>query len=166
MLALGKAAFVLAILLYFGQRPMRAWFHLVATQKSSELFVLNVLLITLGLAFITEEAGLSLALGAFVAGMLISETEYRYQVEDDIKPFRDVLLGLFFATVGMRLDLALLAEHALWVAGGLILLIGLKAILIAALGRLFGSDAGAAVRSGLDLAQGGEFGFEIGRAHV
>ena len=85
MLALGKAAFVLAILLYFGQRPMRAWFHLVATQKSSELFVLNVLLITLGLAFITEEAGLSLALGAFVAGMLISETEYRYQVEDDIK---------------------------------------------------------------------------------
>ena len=135
MLALGKAAFVLAILLYFGQRPMRAWFHLVATQKSSELFVLNVLLITLGLAFITEEAGLSLALGAFVAGMLISETEYRYQVEDDIKPFRDVLLGLFFATVGMRLDLALLAEHALWVAGGLVLLIGLKAILIAALGR-------------------------------
>jgi len=98
MLALGKAAVVLAILLFFGQRPMRAWFHLVATQKSSELFVLNVLLITLGLAFITEQAGLSLALGAFVAGMLISETEYRYQVEDDIKPFRDVLLGPFFVT--------------------------------------------------------------------
>ena len=161
MLALVKAAVVLAILLYFGQRPMRAWFHLVATQKSSELFVLNVLLITLGLAFITEEAGLSLALGAFVAGMLISETEYRYQVEDDIKPFRDVLLGLFFATVGMRLDLALLAEHALWVAGALVLLIGLKAVLIAGLGRLFGSDAGAAVRTGLDLAQGGEFGFVL-----
>ena len=107
MLALLKAAVVLAILLYYGQRPMRAWFHLVATQKSSELFVLNVLLITLGLAYITELAGLSLALGAFVAGMLISETEYRYQVEDDIKPFRDVLLGLFFVTVGMKLDIAL-----------------------------------------------------------
>ncbi|HEV2009134.1 MAG TPA: cation:proton antiporter, partial [Burkholderiales bacterium] len=90
MLAMLKATVVLAILLYFGQRPMRAWFHLVATQKSSELFVLNVLLITLGLAYITQIAGLSLALGAFVAGMLISETEYRYQVEDDIKPFRDV----------------------------------------------------------------------------
>jgi CPA2 family monovalent cation:H+ antiporter-2 len=86
---------VLAILLYFGQRPMRAWFHLVATQKSSELFIINVLFITLGLGFITQVAGLSLVLGAFIAGMLISETEYRYQVEDVIKPFRDVLLGLF-----------------------------------------------------------------------
>ena len=67
--------------------------------------MLNVLFITLGLAYFTELAGLSLALGAFVAGMLISETEYRYQVEEDIKPFRDVLLGLFFVTIGMKLDL-------------------------------------------------------------
>ena len=161
MLALAKAAVVLSILLYFGQRPMRAWFHLVAKQKSSELFVLNVLLITLGLAFITEQAGLSLALGAFVAGMLISETEYRYQVEDDIKPFRDVLLGLFFVTVGMRLNVALVLEHALWVAAALVLLLALKAALIAALSRLFGSDSGAALRTGLDLAQGGEFGFVL-----
>ena len=161
MLALVKAAVVLSILLYFGQRPMRAWFHLVATQKSSELFVLNVLLITLGLAFITEQAGLSLALGAFVAGMLISETEYRYQVEDDIKPFRDVLLGLFFVTVGMKLDLALVFAHAGWVALALLLLIFLKAALIAALGKLFGSDTSAALRTGLDLAQGGEFGFVL-----
>ena len=73
---------------------MRGWFHLVATRRSHELFVLNVLLITLGLAWVTELAGLSLALGAFLAGMLISETEYRHQVEEDIKPFRDVLLGL------------------------------------------------------------------------
>lgn len=161
MLALAKAAVVLSILLFFGQRPMRAWFHLVATQKSSELFVLNVLLITLGLAFVTELAGLSLALGAFVAGMLISETEYRYQVEDDIKPFRDVLLGLFFVTVGMKLDLALVFAHAGWVVLALLLLIVLKAALIAALGKLFGSDTGAAVRTGLDLAQGGEFGFVL-----
>jgi CPA2 family monovalent cation:H+ antiporter-2 len=160
-LALLKAAVVLAILLHFGQRPMRAWFHLVATQKSSELFVLNVLLITLGLAFVTELAGLSLALGAFVAGMLISETEYRYQVEDDIKPFRDVLLGLFFVTIGMKLDLALVFGHALWVIAALAGLIGLKVALIAALSRLFGSDSGAALRTGLDLAQGGEFGFVL-----
>jgi len=91
--ALLKAAVVLALLLFVGQRLMRGWFHLVARQKSSELFVLNVLLITLGLAYITEIAGLSLALGAFVAGALISETEYRHQVEVDIKPFRDILLG-------------------------------------------------------------------------
>ncbi len=84
---------------------MRMWFHLVARQRSSELFVLNVLLVTLGLGGLTELLGLSLALGAFLAGMLIAETEYRYQVEEDIKPFRDVLLGLFFITVGMVLDL-------------------------------------------------------------
>ena len=84
---------------------MRAWFGVVARRRSNELFVLNVLLVTLRLAFITELAGLSLALGAFLAGMLISETEYRYQVEEDIKPFRDVLLGLFFITIGMMLDL-------------------------------------------------------------
>ena len=161
LLALTKAAIVLSILLFFGQRPMRAWFHLVATQKSSELFVLNVLLITLGLAFITEQAGLSLALGAFVAGMLISETEYRYQVEDDIKPFRDVLLGLFFVTIGMKLDLTLVWQHALWVVGALVFLIVLKVALIAALSRFFVSDSGAALRTGLDLAQGGEFGFVL-----
>ncbi len=101
-----KALVVLVLILFAGQQPMRAWFHLVARQRSSELFMLNVLLITLGLAALTELAGLSLALGAFLAGMLIAETEYRYQVEEDIKPFRDVLLGLFFVTVGMALDLA------------------------------------------------------------
>jgi CPA2 family monovalent cation:H+ antiporter-2 len=161
MLALLKAVVALSILLYFGQRPMRAWFHLVARQKSSELFVLNVLLITLGLAYVTEIAGLSLALGAFVAGMLISETEYRYQVEADIKPFRDVLLGLFFVTVGMKLDVPLVFENARWVALALLALIVLKALLIAGLSRWFGSDAGAALRTGLDLAQGGEFGFVL-----
>ena len=160
-LALFKAAVVLSILLYFGQRPMRAWFHLVAKQQSSELFVLNVLLITLGLAYVTEFAGLSLALGAFVAGMLISETEFRYQVEADIKPFRDVLLGLFFVTVGMKLDMLLVLGNLQWVVLALLALIVLKALLIGGLSRLFGSDTGAAARTGLDLAQGGEFGFVL-----
>ena len=95
---------MLAVVLFVGQRLMRPLFHLVAKQKSSELFVLFVLLVTLGLAWVTELAGLSLALGAFLAGMLISETEYRYQVDDYIKPFRDVLLGFFFVTIGMLLD--------------------------------------------------------------
>ena len=156
-----KAAVVLAILLFFGQRPMRAWFHLVAKQKSSELFVLNVLLITLGLAYVTEFAGLSLALGAFIAGMLISETEYRYQVEDDIKPFRDVLLGLFFVTIGMKLNILLVYENLVSVIAILLMLISLKTLLITGLSRLFGSNTGAALRTGVDLAQGGEFGFVL-----
>src|SRR5262245_41242059 len=130
-----KAALVLALLLFFGQRVMRGWFHLVARKKSSELFVLNVLLITLGIAYITELAGLSLALGAFVAGALISETEYRHQVEVDIKPFRDILLGLFFVTIGMLLDLRVVFEHGLWVALLLVLLIVLKALIIFGLSR-------------------------------
>ena len=111
-----KACVALAVILFLGQAPMRAWFHLVARQRSSELFVLNVLLVTLGLGALTESLGLSLALGAFLAGMLIAETEYRYQVEEDIKPFRDVLLGLFFITVGMALDPSVVFANLGWVA--------------------------------------------------
>jgi K+:H+ antiporter len=160
-IAILKAAAVLALILFFGQRLMRPWFHLVARQKSSELFVLNVLLITLGLAWFTELAGLSLALGAFLAGMLISETEYRYQVEDDIKPFRDILLGLFFITIGMLLDMQVVIENFVWVAVILLALIGLKVFLIAGLSRLFGSDSRVATRTALNLAHGGEFGFVL-----
>jgi CPA2 family monovalent cation:H+ antiporter-2 len=103
-----------------GGRPavMRWWLTLVARRKSEELFVLNLLLVTLGLAWLTELAGLSLALGAFIAGMLISETEYKHQVETDIRPFHDVLLGLFFITIGMLLDWRLVFER--W---GLVLLL-------------------------------------------
>ena len=101
-----KAVFVLALLLSFGQVLLRRWFQIVVQRRSHELFMLNLLLITLGAAWVTEVAGLSLALGAFIAGMLISETEYRLQVEEDIKPFRDVLLGLFFISVGMKIGRA------------------------------------------------------------
>ena len=158
--ALLKAAVVLAVLLFLGQRLMRGWFHLVARQKSSELFVLNVLLITLGTAFITEMAGLSLALGAFVAGVLISETEYRYQVEEDIKPFRDVLLGLFFVTIGMLLDVRVVVESG-WPSALLITLVLLKTLLIFGLTLLFGNNSGVALRTGLALGSCGEFGFVL-----
>jgi CPA2 family monovalent cation:H+ antiporter-2 len=160
-IALLKAALVLAALLIFGQRLLRPWFHLVAMQKSSELFMLNVLLFTLGLAYITELAGLSLALGAFIAGMLISETEYRYQVEEDIKPFRDVLLGLFFVTIGMLLDLGSVIAGFGWVLLTLLILLPFKAAVVALLARWFAGDWGAAIRSGLGLAQAGEFGFVL-----
>jgi CPA2 family monovalent cation:H+ antiporter-2 len=160
-LAAGKIALVLALMLYLGQRLMRPWFNLVARQKSSELFVLNVLLITLGLAYLTEIAGLSLALGAFVAGTLISETEYRYQVEVDIKPFRDVLLGLFFVTIGMLLDLRVVVEQAPLVFVLLAVLLVLKALLIFGLSLAFGADSAVALRTGLALATCGEFGFVL-----
>jgi CPA2 family monovalent cation:H+ antiporter-2 len=159
--ALLKAALVLAALLIFGQRLLRPWFHLVARQKSSELFMLNVLLFTLGLAYFTELAGLSLALGAFVAGILISETEYRFQVEEDIKPFRDVLLGLFFVTIGMLLDLRSVITGFGWVLLILLILLPFKAAVVALLARLFADDWGAPIRSGLGLAQAGEFGFVL-----
>jgi CPA2 family monovalent cation:H+ antiporter-2 len=155
--ALVKAAIALAIILYVGQRPMRAWFHIVARQRSSELFVLNVLLVTLGMAALTELAGLSLALGAFLAGMLISETEFRYQVEEDIKPFRDVLLGLFFITIGMMLDVRDAGLHAFAFIALLIVPVAAKLLLIIGLARLFGAPLATALRTGFYLAQAGEF---------
>jgi CPA2 family monovalent cation:H+ antiporter-2 len=160
-LATAKAVALLVLVLFFGQRVMRTWFFHVARQKSAELFMLNVLLITLGLAWMTEIVGLSLALGAFLAGMLISETEYRYHVEEDIKPFRDVLLGLFFVTVGMFLDvgqiiLSLPAVLAMLAA----LLVG-KFLIAGAASRLLGSPQGTAARTGLWLCAGGEFGFVL-----
>jgi len=160
-LALAKGTAVLAVLILVGPRVMRAWFGVVARRRSTELFVLNVLLITLGLAFVTGIAGLSLALGAFLAGMLISETEYRFQVEEDIKPFRDVLLGLFFITVGAMLDLGVVAGAPLLVLLLLAALMGGKLALIGLLARVFGAPPGTALRVALALAQGGEFGFVL-----
>jgi monovalent cation:H+ antiporter-2, CPA2 family len=156
-----KAAALLALLLVGGQKAMRWWLTIVARRKSEELFVLNLLLVTLGLAWLTELAGLSLALGAFLAGMLIAETEYKHQVETDIRPFHDVLLGLFFITIGMKLDWRPVLDQ--W---WLVLLLTAapvmaKFVLVAALARLFGAAPGVALRTGLYLAQAGEFGFVL-----
>jgi len=164
-LALGLAAVkitvALALLLWLGQRLMSAWLDLVARRRSQELFMLNLLLITLGAAALTEALGLSMALGAFIAGMLIAETPYRHQVEEDIKPFRDVLLGLFFITTGMLLDPMILWHHPIAVLALFLVPIGLKLILITGLSRLFGASPGVAMRTGLGLAQAGEFGFVL-----
>ncbi|TSE28463.1 Glutathione-regulated potassium-efflux system protein KefC [Tepidimonas thermarum] len=161
LLALAKAAGLLTLLLTGGQRVMRWWLTLVARRKSQELFVLNLLLVTLGLAWLTEHAGLSLALGAFVAGMLIAETEYKHQVESDIRPFHDVLLGLFFISIGMMLDWRLVLER--WPL--VLLLLGLslafKVLLITAVTRAFGAPPGVSLRVGLYLMQAGEFGLVL-----
>lgn len=160
-LAALKIIIVLFVLLNLGQRLMRPWFNLVARQHSSELFMLNLLLVSLGIAALTEHAGLSLALGAFLAGMLIAETDFRYQVEDDIRPFRDLLLGLFFVTVGMTLNFRVLLTQWWLVLLLVFFLVPIKAALIAGLAKLFGTTAGGAWRTGFALGQGGEFAFVI-----
>ncbi|QRM20616.1 potassium transporter [Dechloromonas sp. TW-R-39-2] len=159
--ALLKAIVVLAVILVFGQQLMRKWFHFVARAKSSEVFVLNVLLITLGLAYVTELAGLSLALGAFVAGMLISETEFRLQVEEDIKSFRDVLMGLFFVTIGVKLDLSILLGLWWQILLALAALLIVKSLMVGVLSWRLGASPGNAIRSALWLCAGGEFGFVL-----
>ncbi len=156
-----KALIVLFLLFFIGQKLVRKWFHVVVKRRTQELFMLNLLFVTLGAAWITKEAGLSLELGAFVAGMLISVTEFKHQVEEDIKPVRDVLLGLFFITVGMKLDLILVLRQwwvVLAILAGMVLL---KFCIIAAIGKLFGANDGTSMRAGLALAQGGEFGFVL-----
>jgi CPA2 family monovalent cation:H+ antiporter-2 len=159
--ALAKAGLLLTLLLVGGQRLLRPWLHLVAKRRSHELFMLNLLLLTLGLAWLTEQAGLSLALGSFIAGMLIAETEYRHQVEEDIKPFREVLLGLFFVSIGMLLNVRVVIESFGWVLLALLGPTTFKFLLIYALARLFGASAGTAIRTGLPLATAGEFGFVL-----
>ena len=156
-----KAAVLLTVLLVGGQRVMRWWLTIIARLKSEELFMLNLLLVTLALAWLTEHAGLSLALGAFVAGMLIAETEYKHQVETDIRPFHDVLLGLFFITIGMKLD-----AEAVWRYWPLVLAMTIapvlfKFVLVTVLAHAFGAAPGVALRTGLYLAQAGEFGFVL-----
>jgi CPA2 family monovalent cation:H+ antiporter-2 len=160
-LALVKAVVAMSLILFFGQRLMRKWFHFVARARSSEIFVLNVLLITLALAYVTELAGLSLALGAFMAGMLISETEYRLQVEEDIKPFRDMLMGLFFVTIGTNLDMPILLQNWWAVFCALAGLLVIKGLIVGLIARRLGASPGNAIRDALWLCAGGEFGFVL-----
>ena len=156
-----KIAVLLSILFWLGKPIINFWFGLVAQQKSRELFVLNVLMVTMFFAYLTHLAGLSYALGAFLAGMLISETRYRYQVESDIASFRDILLGLFFISVGMMLNLNIFIEY-IWII--ITIFIGyslFKATLIALLTKVFKYELGVGIRTGIILGQAGEFSFVI-----
>ncbi len=160
-LSIIKAAVLLGLLFRFGKAILNSWFGLVARQRSRELFVMNVLMVTLLLAFATNIAGLSFALGAFIAGMLISETRYRYQVESDIAPFRDILLGLFFISVGMLLNVGYLFQHVGLVLALLVGFVLFKLVVVAFLTRFFGFETGVGIRTGIILAQAGEFSFVI-----
>lgn len=159
--ALIKAAVVFTVIMAIGHWALRPLFHEIARARSAELFTLTVLLVSLAAAWLTHEAGLSLALGAFLAGMMLGETEYRHQIEADIRPFQDVLLGLFFITVGMRVDLLSLLPQLQWVFLVAAALIVVKAAIILLLVRQTKQSSATAFRSGLLLAQGGEFGFVL-----
>jgi monovalent cation:H+ antiporter-2, CPA2 family len=160
-IALVQAIGVLTLLIWIGQTWMRRLYDAVARTRSEELFVLATLWIVIGLAYVTGMAGLSLALGAFVGGMLISETIYRHQVEADIRPFRDILLGLFFITVGMRLDIGFVFEHLHRLAMAVLLLVASKGLIVFVIARLARSTFDVALRTAAQLAQAGEFGLVL-----
>ena len=160
-LAMFKATVLVVLLLWGGQKLMRWWLQTIDKRKSDELFMLNILLMTLGLAWLTEHAGLSMAMGAFLAGMLIAETDYKHRIENDIRPFHDVLLGLFFITIGMKLDWQVLYQQWTWVLVLTVVPIAIKALLVAVLAHRFGAPTGVAARTGIYLAQAGEFGFVL-----
>ncbi|MDI1363079.1 monovalent cation:proton antiporter-2 (CPA2) family protein [Methylotenera sp.] len=160
-LAMLKAAGMLLFLFTIGKWLINPWFNLVAGQRSRELFVMNVLMVTLLLAYATKLAGLSYALGAFIAGMLISETKFRYQVESDISAFRDIFLGLFFISVGMLLDVQQIVNNIGAILLVLIALVLFKAAIVTLVVRMVKYESGVAIRTGLILAQAGEFSFVI-----
>jgi CPA2 family monovalent cation:H+ antiporter-2 len=156
-----KGAGTFLLMLVIGHFSLRRIFHLVAKSNSMELFNITVLLIALTAAWVTESVGLSLALGAFLAGMMLSETEYKHQIEAEIRPFRDILMGIFFITVGTRLNIAVLPDIWFDVLRLVIVLVVGKTLIIAALTRFFAADNAVSMRTGLVLAQGGEFGFAL-----
>ncbi|OHC64384.1 MAG: potassium transporter [Rhodocyclales bacterium RIFCSPLOWO2_02_FULL_63_24] len=152
---------VLALLIWIGQKLMGRILDAAAKVRSNELLVLTTLWIVVGLSFLTAQSGLSLALGAFVGGMLISETVYRHHVEADIRPFRDILLGLFFVTVGMMLDIQYVLANAHKLALAVVLLIGGKAVVMMLITRVAKTPLVASLRTSAQLAQGGEFGLVL-----
>ena len=160
-IALAKGVVVTGLLLAAGRWLLRPMFHVIAKARSPELFTLAVLLVALSSAALTHAAGLSMALGAFLAGIMLSETAYRHQIESDIRPFQDVLLGLFFITIGMLLDMQALPHYLPSALGLLIVLVLMKALIIFGVGVALREDPGVALRTGLVLAQGGEFGFAL-----
>jgi len=157
----GRAIIALLVVLLLGRWALRPLFHEIARHRSSETFTLTVLFVALGGAWATHALGLSMALGAFLAGMLLAETEFKYQTEAVIKPLRDILLGVFFVSVGMLLDLRLLVTQLPLVLLLLATLLVLKAGIVALVVRQFVPNARKALRTGIVVCMGGEFGFAL-----
>lgn len=159
--AMLKAVAAFVLVFFIGRYLLKPFFQLVAERKSAELFTLTVLFVTLTAAWVTNSLGLSMAFGAFLAGMMLAETEFRHQIESSIRPFRDVLLGLFFVSIGMLVDPSVIPSIWLEALIGAIALLGIKFVLVTAIVRASGIDFQTALRTGLLLAVGGEFGFAL-----
>uniref|UniRef100_M4EWP8 RCK N-terminal domain-containing protein n=1 Tax=Brassica campestris TaxID=3711 RepID=M4EWP8_BRACM len=158
-LAAVKAAVAITAIIAGCRLLLRPIYKQIAENRNAEIFSANTLLVILGTSLLTARAGLSMALGAFLAGLLLAETEFSLQVESDIAPYRGLLLGLFFMTVGMSIDPKLLLSNFPVVIGTLGLLIVGKTLLVVIMGKLFGISIISAIRAGLLLAPGGEFAF-------
>ena len=161
LLALGPAAIGLGVIVLFGRLALRPMMRSVAKAKSEEMFMAACLLVIIGAGLVASLSGLSMALGAFVAGILLAETEYRHEVEVKIEPFKGLLLSLFFVSLGIRLDLSLLVASPGLVLGVAVGLVVVKGLMVLGLGRLFGLSNRAAIEAALTLAAGGEFAFVI-----
>ncbi|MEW5837333.1 MAG: monovalent cation:proton antiporter-2 (CPA2) family protein [Pseudomonadota bacterium] len=159
--ALVKGIVFTVVMLAAGRWLLRPMFNEIAKARSPELFTLAVLLVALSSAAMSQTAGLSLALGAFLAGIMLSETAFRHQIESDIRPFQDVLLGLFFVTIGMLLDMHALPKYLPQALLLLLALVAVKTLIIFGVGMALKQEPGVALRTGLVLAQGGEFGFAL-----
>lgn len=161
LFALVKGVFVVSLLLFAGKWILPRLFNLVAQVRTDELFVLTTLLVTLVASALTQWFGLSMALGAFLAGMMLGESQYKHQLEADIRPYRDILLGLFFVTVGMKLDINVVFSSPLTIVFLLICFMVIKTVIIAVLAIRAGESPKDAWASGIMLAQMGEFGFVL-----
>ncbi|TXL66278.1 cation:proton antiporter domain-containing protein [Zeimonas arvi] len=160
-IALLKAAAAIAFIYLLGRRVIRPLFRWFAASRQADTFMALTLLSSLGIASLTFAAGLSMALGAFLAGLLLAETEFRHEVEVTIEPFRGLLMGLFFMSVGMGIDPAAILRSPGWLLAALVGLFALKSLVVAALARAFGLATGRSVEAGLLLGQGGEFAFIV-----
>ena len=160
-LAVLKGGAALIIVILFGRYLLKPLYRMIASMRSPELFVSTTLLMILGMGWLMSVAGLSMELGALLAGLLLAETEYRHQIEADIKPFRGILLGLFFMTIGMSIDIALIINQLGLIALVVIALLVGKTLVTTALCRVVGIPLSTSVRTGFALSQGGEFGFVL-----
>lgn len=159
--AIGQAVIAVAAILIIGRLVIRPLFRFLGSTTSREMFLALVLLVIFGTAVATEFAGLSMALGAFLAGLLLAETEYRHEIEVDIEPFKGLLLGLFFVSVGMSIDIVQVTAKPFWLIASVFGLFLIKILIIYVLARLFGEQRSVALESAMLLGQGGEFAFLV-----
>ena len=159
--AVVKGVLTVVLIYLIGRRVVRPLFHQIAVDKQPDTFTALTLLTTLGVAALTWYAGLSMALGALLAGLIIAETEFRHEVEITIEPFKGLLMGLFFMSVGMGIDLRALLAEPLWIPLSVVGLLAMKALIIFVLLRVFGLSWGRSAEGGLLLGQGGEFAFIV-----